>query len=809
MAFSILLAVYALIFWFAEGSLEKRTVILAIIPVIGGSWYLGVWGGILSTTLALLLSALLFELKGYSNAWAILVHEGGPGSAALYLVAVILGYLSFVKRRYEEAVRARARLAEKTEAQVSSLSNLVNITNRVLDAENLNTVLTVLAEETSQIFGADDCLICLWDEASSTYYPRVAVGNEKVALENLPPRPENNELVLLQNADILTFGKLEELSDTWQFFMTVHPQGDILALPLGANGEKIGILQLLYEFHHEFDPDELAYAKLISRQISQAILKLILLTHAEEQVEELSILHQVAVILPRASDSAALVRRTLTVLKDTHYPERLSIVIFDEHGEVVDSKGSIPLGENEVIDLISLGKGITGRVAKTGLLERHDDVRKVPGYAAINPGTRSEICVPIKLGEQVWGVINVESDRYAAFDVRDERILTTVANQMGVALKRLRAEQAQQERVAEIDRSNKLIHALTQVATKMEMSSDPNAVMRQLGDALQERNWKVLVALFESGSQNLMIRYTSIDPKIVRKAERFGKMSMQDFRIPLDALPELLNLKEHLHPVILNDYIAMIARLLDGFTPQIMQRIFNSTLDIDSMVLGHFPLMHREKILGFLWLWGEDLRYSDLPTLSVFANQVAATLENAQLFADVQRLAVTDGLTQLYTRRHFFELAYEEFYRARRYGRALSLIMFDLDHFKRVNDTYGHSAGDVVLAKTAAACRESLRANDIIGRYGGEEIVILLVETDRNAAQQVARRICKKIRELVVSTPKGDVHITISGGVAGDNVEDMNLIEMIEAADSALYRAKVRGRDRVEVYSATPVGQDE
>ena len=515
--------------------------------------------------------------------------------------------------------------------------------------------------------------------------------------------------------------------------------------------------------------------------------------------------HQVAVVLPNANDSAGLVEQTLEILKETHFPEKMSIVIFDENGDVVDSKGSIPLDENGVIDLISLGKGITGRVAKTGLLERHDDVRKVPGYAAINPDTRSEICVPIKLGEQVWGVINVESDRYGAFDARDERILTTVANQMGVALKRLRAEQAQQERVAEIDRSNKLIHALTQVATKMEMSSDPNAVMRQLGAALDERNWKVLVALFEQGSQDLMIRYTSIDPKIVRKVERFGKVSMQDFRIPLEDLPDFLNIKEHLHPIILDDYIVMIARLLDGFTPEIMHRIFNGTLDIDRMMLGHFPLLYREKILGFLWLWGEDLRQDDLPTLSVFANQVAATLENTHLFADVQRLAITDGLTQLYTRRHFFELAYEEFYRARRYGRALSLIMLDLDHFKRVNDTYGHAAGDMVLEKTAATCRESLRTNDIIGRYGGEEIVILLVETDRDAAQQVARRICKKIRELVVSTPKGDIRITISGGVTGDNVEDMNLIEMIEAADKALYLAKAKGRDRVEVSVSSPM----
>jgi diguanylate cyclase (GGDEF)-like protein len=217
------------------------------------------------------------------------------------------------------------------------------------------------------------------------------------------------------------------------------------------------------------------------------------------------------------------------------------------------------------------------------------------------------------------------------------------------------------------------------------------------------------------------------------------------------------------------------------------------------MTFGHFPLLYRENLLGFLWLWGEDLREDDLPTLSVFANQVAATLENARLFADVQRLAVTDGLTQLYTRRHFFTLAYEEFSRAHRYSRAISVIMFDIDHFKKVNDNYGHSTGDFVLEKVAASCRETLRTHDIVGRYGGEEIIVLLVETDLKAAEQVALRIGKNIRDLSIPTSSSDVRITVSGGVSGDDAEEVSLPDMIEAADQALYRAKKAGRDRIEV----------
>lgn len=800
-ALMISLALYASVFWLAEESLGAKALALAFLPVVVGGWYLGVTGGALSATLAFLIGALLLELKGYQDSWMILIHEGSAGTFSLYIMSLVIGYLGYRERRYKDAVNARVKVAEKFETQVSSLMGLVNITNEVLDADDLTSVLYTLAEENRKMFNADDCLISLWDASLESYYPRATAGKESTALEELPSFSESTELARFQNADILIYGKLEDLSMPWRIFSTIHPQGTLLALPLRASGQKIGILQLLYEYKHEFDPDELAYAKLISRQISQAIWKLILLEHAEKQVAELRVLHELAVVLSAANDELALLGKAISVLGTSLYPQNLTIVLLDKERNVLERKVTYQLDKNDVFDLISLGQGVTGRVAKTGVLERYDDVREAPGYIHALTSTRSEICIPIKVGREILGVINVESDELAAFDGRDERILTTVANQIGVALMRLRAEQAQGERVIEIARSNDLIQGLTEVASEMEMSSDPNAVMKQMGIALDRKGWQTLIALFEPHSQDLVIRYTSLDSMIVKKLERFGKISMQDFRIEHEKLPPYINLNENLHPVILENYISVIARFLQGFTDDMLRRVLSRTLNSEKMVLGHFPLIYREKVLGFLWLWGEDLRKDDLPTLSVFANQVAATLENARLFADVQHLAVTDGLTQLYTRRHFFELAYEEFYRARRYSRDLSVIMLDLDHFKRVNDTYGHAVGDIVLEKAAAACRETLRANDIIGRYGGEEIVILLVETNLEAAHKVGLRILENIRALIVPSPKGDVRVTVSGGVAGDDVDLMNLVDMIEMADKALYVAKESGRDRIEIAS--------
>jgi diguanylate cyclase (GGDEF)-like protein len=720
-------------------------------------------------------------------------------SLSLYVVSIIVGYLRMVKRRSQKEIEERIRVAHDFEAQVAALRNLANVTNELLDADDVDSMLSRLAEQTRNIFNAQDCLISLWDLNSRTYYPRVAVGQGKKALENTPAYPENDELILLQSADILVYGSLHELSETWRAFSAIYPKGALLALPLGASGQKVGILQLFYEHAHDFTPNELAYAKLTSRQISQAIWKVILLMHAEEQVEELRVLHEVGLILPTVNDEATLLKETVDVLGATLYPQSLVILLIDSARNVLEHRANYELKDSEPSERLKAGQGIIGRVARTGKLERYDDVRKAPKYLAALQETRSEICVPLKMRNKVLGIINVESRHYAAFNERDERILTTVANQVAVALTRLRAEQAQVERVLEIARSNDLIHGLTVVASEMEMSSDPNAVMQQMGMALDRKGLKALIALFEPGSQDLIIRYTSLEPNVVRKLERVSRVSMQDFRIKQDSLPAYINLNENLHPVIVDDYISAIKRVLQGYTNDMLRRIFDSTLDPSSITLGHFPLVYHEKVLGFLWLWGESLREGDLPTLSVFANQVAASLENARLFADVQRLAITDGLTNLSTRRHFFELAYEEFYRARRYGHPLCVVMLDLDHFKKINDTYGHAVGDLVLEKAAATCRQTLRTNDIVGRYGGEEIVIVLVETDLKSGYQVALRIADNVRKMVVPTKKGKVKVTISGGVSGDNVEARNLIDMIEAADQALYVAKANGRDRIEV----------
>ena len=162
-----------------------------------------------------------------------------------------------------------------------------------------------------------------------------------------------------------------------------------------------------------------------------------------------------------------------------------------------------------------------------------------------------------------------------------------------------------------------------------------------------------------------------------------------------------------------------------------------------------------------------------------------------------QQLATVDDLTGLHNRRFFFQVAEQEVTRAKTYDFPLSLIMFDIDHFKSINDSYGHAAGDDALQAVAGRCRKLLRDNDVLARFGGDEFVVLLIEGNL-ASKQIAERLRQEISKKPISTDKGQkINVTASFGVSTVNKDIINLAGLLEKADQALYQAKLQGRNRV------------
>jgi diguanylate cyclase (GGDEF)-like protein len=172
-------------------------------------------------------------------------------------------------------------------------------------------------------------------------------------------------------------------------------------------------------------------------------------------------------------------------------------------------------------------------------------------------------------------------------------------------------------------------------------------------------------------------------------------------------------------------------------------------------------------------------------------------LERARLFQEVQSLALTDPLTGLQNRRSLFEVGRVEFVRAQRMKRPFCCMMLDLDHFKRINDEYGHLIGDQVLQEFAKRCERSVREVDLVGRYGGEELMILMPETDRETSMHVAERLRTTIASTPIQVFGKEISVTVSIGVATQDENTTDLETLIARADQALYIAKHKGRNRV------------
>lgn len=212
-------------------------------------------------------------------------------------------------------------------------------------------------------------------------------------------------------------------------------------------------------------------------------------------------------------------------------------------------------------------------------------------------------------------------------------------------------------------------------------------------------------------------------------------------------------------------------------------------------------LQINEKKLAKLCFYSYEIAdYENFQFFETVKSEIALMAKIRNLYAQTKYLSITDGLTSLYNRRYFFENIEREFERAKRYKSDLSIAMLDIDYFKKINDTYGHQAGDIVLKDLAQILTKTLRKTDLIFRYGGEEIIILLPETSLHQALIPLERLRKIIAERTIKFADKEFNYTISIGIAERTPEIRNNDELISQADEALYRAKNSGRNKIELY---------
>jgi diguanylate cyclase (GGDEF)-like protein/PAS domain S-box-containing protein len=493
------------------------------------------------------------------------------------------------------------------------------------------------------------------------------------------------------------------------------------------------------------------------------------------RMEELAVLHAIAVAGAEATGLGTLIERATEIIGGILSPDNFGVGLVDETAGVLRIHPSYRGLREELRGLtLSLDQGVVGQVVTTGQPCRVSNVTREAACLDLNAGMRSELCVPLRVGARVIGVINAESRHPDAFSEDDQRLLMTFAGQLATAIEKVRLFEAERRRAQEAET---LRQAGAVVAATLQQEEAIERILQELAHVVSYDS--AAVQLLREGYVETVGGRGWPDPSIVIGLH---------FPVPGDN-PNTVVIQQR-RPHILADAPAAYA----SFREEPHTRV-RSWLGV--------PLIVRGQVIGMLAVDGEQPDYftpDHARLVTAFADQVAIAIENARLFKEVQQLAITDPLTGIYNRRHFFELAEREFDRARRYQRPLSALMLDVDHFKQVNDTHGHAAGDQVLYVAAECCQESLRKTDVLGRYGGDELAVLFPETDLANARLIAERLRQRIAQTAIDIKQTPVAITASLGVGALDEECTDLDALLRRADRALYAAKQAGRNCVRVW---------
>jgi diguanylate cyclase (GGDEF)-like protein len=217
------------------------------------------------------------------------------------------------------------------------------------------------------------------------------------------------------------------------------------------------------------------------------------------------------------------------------------------------------------------------------------------------------------------------------------------------------------------------------------------------------------------------------------------------------------------------------------------------------------PLICQERVVGVLNLADKadgGFTESDIALIELLSQLVGASIGNVKLFEKMQKAASTDGLTGLVNHRTFYEILEKELWRSRRYGGRISLIMVDVDDLKRINDTYGHRAGDRVLREVSRRIKSCIRQIDIAARYGGDEFAVILPNTVLSDAKYAAERMVEAVASRPTHWNRENIPLSVSIGL-GEYDSDMNPEDITSKSDEALYQAKQAGKNTIRVFNAS------
>lgn len=378
----------------------------------------------------------------------------------------------------------------------------------------------------------------------------------------------------------------------------------------------------------------------------------------------------------------------------------------------------------------------------------------------------SLIAVPVIDGGFPLGVLTADSTRFHAFNDADNTTIQMFSKQLLRILQR--------ERISPlIHRSHASLKILLEESSTLLSSLNIDVIAQRLTQGAYRLAPSAVVFFIAKGKEFEMIHQIGL-PSLEKKL----------FSMKGTSLDILVKNKEPLYLSDVRDYRSPVM----PFKTDTIGSVFA------------LPLLYENKLIGILAILSEKknaFNSHQTNLLEVLGIQASTSIANARFHEEIERLAITDGLTGLFNYRNFQERLLQEFSRFDRFSEPLSMLIIDLDYFKKINDTYGHPVGDTVLKGVADIIKTTIRNIDIPVRYGGEEFAVILIGTDANGAKNMAERLRQAVMNTSFSAGGNTFKVTISIGISTFPYHDVtSKEELIEKADQALYYAKREGRNR-------------
>ncbi len=483
-------------------------------------------------------------------------------------------------------------------------------------------------------------------------------------------------------------------------------------------------------------------------------------------MQKIAILYDASQAVLSTFDLDEVLSQILVIAREYFHLQNVAILLFDKETQELFLRSQIGWDKGTDGVRVPIGAGITGAAAEQRRPVYVPDVTKDSRYRVSAKNSKSQLAVPLLVREEVVGVLDCQSENLDHFDLETIDLLLLFSTQASMALQNARLYSLERRRALQLEAINAIAQQTTAVLDLKELLSKVCTLVQKAFHVSH-----VSVLLKDEDDMVVRAHHGNLTPCIPQDGRVLAGEGFWGRTLASAAT------------LIENDVSKIPGSM--GFYLETASRMC-------------IPLVSFGQTLGVLVLDSSEIgafNIQDKQPLESVADICATAIQNAHYVERMKQLAYLDGLTGIFNRR-FFELRMaEELERARRFGAGMAVIMVDIDHFKRLNDEFGHLIGDEVLRQVSSIFHQQLRKIDVVCRYGGEEFAILLSQTNPVHALTVAEKLRAMVEEW--QFPGVPRPVTISAGAASYPDNGTTRDELVKAADAGLYAAKQAGRNQV------------